>query len=39
MYSIYNEGKPLIAERFIKTLTAKTYKKWQLMIANRSLDI
>ena len=39
MYSTYNEVKPLIAERFIKTLTAKAYKKWQLMIANRSLDI
>ena len=39
MYSIHNEVKSLIAERFIKTLTAKTYKKWQLMIANCSLDI
>ena len=39
MYSMHNEVKSLIAERFIKTLTAKTYEKWQLMIANRSLDI
>ena len=26
MYSIYNEGKSLIAERFIKTLKTKIYK-------------
>ena len=34
MYSIYNEGKSVIAERFIKTLKSKIYKKLQLMIAN-----
>ena len=27
MYSIHNEGKPVIPERFIKTLKAKIYKK------------
>ena len=27
MYSIHNEGKPVITERFIKTLKAKIYKK------------
>ena len=27
MYSIHNEGKSVIAERFIKTLKAKIYKK------------
>ena len=27
MYSTYNEGKTVIAERFIKTLKAKIYKK------------
>ena len=27
IYSTHNEGKPLIAERFIKTLKAKIYKK------------
>ena len=27
MYSIHNESKPVIAERFIKTLKAKIYKK------------
>ena len=34
MYSTHNEGKSIINERFIKTLKAKIYKKWQLMIAN-----
>ena len=27
MYSIHNEGKSVIAERFLKTLKAKIYKK------------
>ena len=27
MYSTHNEGKSVIAERFIKTLKAKIYKK------------
>ena len=27
MYSAYNEGKSVIAERFTKTLKAKIYKK------------
>ena len=27
MCSTYNEGKPVIAERFVKTLKAKIYKK------------
>ena len=26
MYSIHNEGKPVVAERFIKTLKTKIYK-------------
>ena len=34
MYSRYNEGKSGIAERFIKTLKTKFYKKRKLMIAN-----
>ena len=34
MYSTYNEGKSLIAERFIKTKKLKSMKKWQLIIAN-----
>ena len=33
MYSIHSEGKSVIAERFIKTLKAKIYKK---IIANYS---
>ena len=32
MYSKHNEGKPVIAESFIKTL--KSIKKWQLMTEN-----
>ena len=27
MYSTHNEGKSVIAERFMKTLRAKIYKK------------
>ena len=27
IYSTHNEGKPLITERFLKTLKAKIYKK------------
>ena len=39
MYSTNNEGKSVIAERFIKTLKAKIYKKWQLVIANLILVV
>ena len=40
MYSKRNEGKPVITERFIKTIKAKIYfKKWQLMIADIILVI
>ena len=39
MYSAHNKGKSVITERFIKTLTAKIYKKWQLMIPNVILVI
>ena len=31
IYSTYNEGKSVVAERFIGTLKGKIYKKWQLM--------
>ena len=31
MYSTHNEGKSAIAERFIRTLKSKIYKKWQLI--------
>ena len=27
MYSTHNEGKPVIAERFVKRLNTKIYKK------------
>ena len=39
MYSPRNEGKSVIAERFIKPLKPKIYKKLQLMIANLILVI
>ena len=39
MYSTHNEGKSVIAERFIKILKAKIYKKIQVMIANLILVI
>ena len=32
MYS--TQGKSAIVEKFIETLKAKTYEKWQLMIGN-----
>ena len=35
MYSTHNEGKLVIAERFIKTLKAEIYKKKRSMITNR----
>ena len=39
MYSTHDQGKSVIAERFIKTLKTKIYKKWQLMIGNLILVI
>ena len=39
MYSTHSEGKSVIVERYMKTLKAKIYKKWQLMIANLTLVI
>ena len=32
MYSTCNEGKSVVAERFIRTLEVETYKKWQHVI-------
>ena len=33
MYSTYNEGKPIVAEMFIRPLKGKTYKQiWQQVI-------
>ena len=34
MHLANNEGKSVIAGRFIRTFKANIYKKWQLMIAN-----
>ena len=39
MYSTHNEGKSVIAERFIQTLNAEVYKRRQVMIANLILVI
>ena len=39
MHSTQNETKSVVAERFIKILKGKIYKKWQLMIANLILVI
>ena len=39
MYSKHNKGKSVITERFIKTLKAKVYKKWQPIIADFILVI
>ena len=38
-YLTHNEGNSVISEGFIKTLKAKIYKKWQLMISNFILVI
>ena len=37
--STYNEGMLVAAERFIKTLKSKIFKKWQLMIIHLILVI
>ena len=39
MYSAYNKGKSVAAERFIRTLKSKIRKKWQLIIKNLILTI
>ena len=38
MYSIYNEGKSAVAERFIRTLKNKIYKYMTLMSKNMHID-
>ena len=38
MYSIYNEGKSVIAERFIRTLKTKIYKYMTLVSKNVYID-
>ena len=39
MYFTLNEGKSVIAERLMKTLKARIYKQWQLMMGNLILGI
>ena len=38
MYSIYNEGKSVVAERFIRTLTKKNYKYMTALSKNVNID-
>ena len=38
MYSTHNEGKAVVAERFIKTLKSKTYKFMTLVSKNVYID-
>ena len=38
MYSIHNEGKSVIAERFIRTLTNKIYKYMTSVSKNVHID-
>ena len=39
MYSTYNEGKPVVAERFIRTLNNKIYKHMITLPKNISFDV
>ena len=39
MYLVHNKGKLVVAERFIRTLKGKIYKKGELIIVNLILDI
>ena len=38
MHSIYNEGEPAVAERFIRTLKTKTYKYMTSVSKNMYID-
>ena len=38
LYSTHNEGKPIVDERFIRTLKAVTYKKSYLSYLNKSVQ-
>ena len=38
MYSTYNEGKSVVAERFIRTLKSKIYKYMTLISKNLYID-
>ena len=39
MYSTYNEGKSVVAERFIRTLKNKIYKHMRAISKNVSFDV
>ena len=39
MYSTYNEGKSVVAERFIRTLTTKLYKHMTAIGKNVYYDV
>ena len=39
MYSTYNEGKPLVAERFIRTLKNKILKHMATVSKNAGIDV
>ena len=38
MYSTHNEGKPVVAERFIRTLKSKIYKYMNSISKNAYID-
>ena len=38
MYSIHNEGKSVVAERFVRTLATKIYKYMTLVLKNVYID-
>ena len=39
MYSIHNEGKSVVAERFIRTLKNKIYKHMTAILKNIYFDV
>ena len=39
MYSTYNEGKPVVAERFIRTLKSKVFKHMTAVSKNVYFDV
>ena len=39
MYSIYNEGKSVVAERFIRTLKHKIFKRMKATSKNVDFDV
>ena len=39
MYSTYNEGKSVLAERFIRTLKSKIFKHMAAILKNVCFDV